>query len=424
MRRLAKATRNDVYGSRRDYQDLIDKEAPCFTPKKPTASKLSFLVTGLKPGNTDLCGFGAYVHVGAANTCRVRIRVAEDVIVTRDFEVSKGWNRLGMAAPSPGAVDLAVDLSFLHPCKSFALWGVNCSNLVLPDILKALDPDQDDLSPPQICPETFFLVHDSPLLARLNADVSDAVASKQSVHIQLKKCSYCQRLLPVDPKRVGALAFHKHNAKKSKHQNECRACKKWRINDDFNPRRTTDQLHESSVITRERSLLLREPEILQAIKDRQGGAGLKSIVWRKFGKRCFRCDKTLELADVQLDHTRPLAYLWPIDEHATCLCGECNNFKKDKFPVDVYNDHQLGALAKFTGLSRNQLGQKKVNAIELARIKKEIVSFAREWSARTFNATARKVRELEPGVDLFDVLRRADPKLHKQVLEELANRPS
>lgn len=130
MRRLAKATRNDVYGSRRDYQDLIEKEAPCFSPTNPTASNLAFYITGLKAGNTDLCGFGAYVHVESANTCRIRVRAGEDVIVTRDFELGKGWNRIGMAAPSPGADELAIDLSFLQPCKSFALWGVNCSNMV------------------------------------------------------------------------------------------------------------------------------------------------------------------------------------------------------------------------------------------------------------------------------------------------------
>lgn len=39
--------------------------------------------------------------------------------------------------------------------------------------------------------------------------------------------------MPVDPNRLGALSFHKHNDKATSHQNECRACKKWRINDSF-----------------------------------------------------------------------------------------------------------------------------------------------------------------------------------------------
>jgi hypothetical protein len=31
-------------------------------------------------------------------------------------------------------------------------------------------------------------------------------------------------------------------------------------------------------------------------------------VWKRFGRRCFRCGKVLALDDVHLDHTRPLAY--------------------------------------------------------------------------------------------------------------------
>jgi len=46
--------------------------------------------------------------------------------------------------------------------------------------------------------------------------------SEASGVIELKKCSYCGRYLPIDSKRLGALAFHKHRAKLTDHQNECR----------------------------------------------------------------------------------------------------------------------------------------------------------------------------------------------------------
>ncbi len=239
--------------------------------------------------------------------------------------------------------------------------------------------------------------------------------------ITLKKCAYCQRVLPVNPKRPATLAFHKHNAKRTGHQNECRACKKWRINDDFNPKRTVDQLHESSVITRERKLFLREPEALSAIKDREG-AGLKSIVWERFGRRCFRCHRRLNLGEVQLDHTRPMAYLWPIDIHATCLCDACNNHKKDRFPVDVYSREQLRELAQIIGLPFAELARKEVCAAELARIRADIAGFARAWDPSTFNATARKVRELAD-VDLFEELRAADPAAFNELTEALLMRP-
>ena len=222
--------------------------------------------------------------------------------------------------------------------------------------------------------------------------------------------------------RLGALAFHKHNAKRTKHQNECRACKKWKINDSFNPLRTIDQLNESSLITRERKLFLRESEILQKIKDRTG-AGLKSQVWNRFGQKCFYCGKTLTLDQVQLDHTRPLAYLWPIDEHATCLCAEHNNLKKDKFPVDVYSYEQLAELSEICGLSLGDLLKREVNRSELERVIADIVTFARLWDPRTFFAVARKVQELMPDCDLFEILRNKDAAVESDITNRLQERP-
>ncbi|MFT3912592.1 MAG: hypothetical protein QM704_00480 [Anaeromyxobacteraceae bacterium] len=281
--------------------------------------------------------------------------------------------------------------------------------------------DVAQLASPHLVPETFYLAHTSPTVRAMGSWENAVTAAAHGDPIPLKKCAYCQRLLPIDTKRPATLAFHKHNAKRTGHQNECRACKKWRINDDFNPKRTVDQLHESSVITRERKLFLREPEALYAIKEREG-AGLKSIVWNRFGRKCFRCKTPLALKDVELDHTRPMAYLWPIDEHATCLCGACNNHKKDRFPVDVYTEPQLRELAKVTGLTYADLTKKEVCEKELQRILRDIVGFARTWDPSMFNATARKVRELR-GIDLFEALRRADPKEHTRMLQEVAKRP-
>ncbi len=221
---------------------------------------------------------------------------------------------------------------------------------------------------------------------------------------------------------LGSLSFHKHNAKKTHHQNECRSCKKWKINDSFNPLRTTDQLHESSVITRERKLFLREPQILQAIKDRTG-AGLKSQIWEKFGRKCFYCKKSLKLDEVQLDHTRPLAYLWPIDEHATCLCAEHNNLKKEKFPVDFYSRIQLEELSQICGLPVKDLSRKALNQIELKRILQDIATYAMEWEPRTFAATARKIKELQPAVDLFAILKERNPQVYEDIVKQLADRP-
>jgi len=219
-----------------------------------------------------------------------------------------------------------------------------------------------------------------------------------------------------------ALSFHKHRAKRTNHQNECRSCKGWRINNHFNPIRTVDQLHESSSITRERKLLLREPEILQAIKERDG-RGLKSIIWERFGRCCFVCGRELALNEVHLDHTRPLAYLWPIDEHATCLCADHNNEKKEKFPVDFYNEEQLRGLSKITGLSYEELTEKRLNETELQRILDNLAAFALDWEPRTFAATARKIIELRPDIDLYERLKMDDLAIYADLLQRLAERP-
>ncbi len=312
-------------------------------------------------------------------------------------------------------------MQYLTPPQEFVdVWGITIGKTQFPVRKEGEAPPLKDLNLTHLLPETLFLDHG------LTRDVKIEgvkVSIGAGASINLKKCSYCGRRLPLGPGQAGRLAFHKHNAKLSGHQNECRACKKWRINDAFNPLRTVDQLNESSTITRERKILLQEPSILQTIKERSG-RGLKSIVWDRFGRRCFYCEKPLNLNDVQLDHTRPLAYLWPIDEHATCLCAEHNNEKKDKFPVDFYNGDQLKRLATITGLSLDKLIAREVCEIHLQRIRADISGFVGLCDPRTFNAISRKVFEIRPDVDLWDELEQADPIAYVAAKKAQAFRPT
>ncbi|MQV32038.1 hypothetical protein GHK47_02745 [Sinorhizobium meliloti] len=275
-----------------------------------------------------------------------------------------------------------------------------------------------DLNVAHLVPETFYLDHESGKISVLD----DLKVQGSGAHLEVKKCSYCGRLLPVGPGQAGRLSFHKHNVKLTGHQNECRACKKWRINNSFNPIRTADQHNESSIIKRERRLLLREPQILRSIKERQG-RGLKSIVWDRFGRQCFYCSKPLTLQQVQLDHTRPLAYLWPIDEYATCLCAEHNNHKKDKFPIDFYTPAQLERLSAITGLPLEDLQAKTVCEPQLDRIRADIIGFAKMADPRAFNAIARKVREIRLDIDLWADLRAANFDVFVEVQAATDKRP-
>ena len=77
--------------------------------------------------------------------------------------------------------------------------------------------------------------------------------------------------------------------------------------------------------------------------------------WKRFDKKCFKCQKQLKLQDVNLDHTRPLALLWPLDATATALCKDCNTDKRDRVPAEFYTSKELEKLAQITGLSLDEL---------------------------------------------------------------------
>lgn len=371
----------------------------------------------------SIFGFAAYLKPSGDTELRLRITLKgskqyEDVV-----PLQENWNRVGLAIPYSGEKTGKIVLEFSPPVKELSVWGIDAGSVRFPEGLERANASIADLNAGYISPETLYLPQEKALNLDIDREASSSFESSENGMIGLKKCSYCGRHLPVDSARRGALAFHRHAAKRTGHQNECRACKKWRINVYFNPKRTVDQLHESSVITRERKFLLREPEILQQIKDRNG-KGLKSIIWERFGRGCFKCGKGLKLTEVELDHTRPLVYLWPIDMHATCLCAKCNNLKKDRFPVDVYNESQLKKLSKITGLNYEELTKRDVNQAELDRIVGDLPNFANRVEARTFNAIARKVKEVRHDVDLFKILGDRDPSTYLDLIKRLGKRPA
>lgn len=422
MRRLAKQRREDDYASRRDYQ-TIQEETSLRIAASDGELSLIQLTKALKSNKSGLGGFGGYIRTNVSAEINVDVSVGRAKLQTETFTLGNVWSRVGMAFPLKDNAECIIRLSLTRPVTYIDVWGLDAGAFTHPKLKQSATLTVADINFSHLLPETLYLAHADALALEIDVKASSPFERNDGSLIHLKKCSYCGRMLPIDPKRPGRLAFHKHNAKISGHQNECRACKKWRINDSFNPLRTVDQLNESSLITRERRLLLREPTILQRIKEREG-RGLKSIIWEKFGKKCFHCGKPLQLDEVELDHTRPLAYLWPIDEHATCLCAEDNNFKKDKFPVDFYSPAQRRRLAKITGLSLREVETRSVCRPELKRILDDLVGFATNWDPRVFNAIARKIREIHPDIDLFERLAEVDIKAYKKLVKDLANRPA
>ena len=106
------------------------------------------------------------------------------------------------------------------------------------------------------------------------------------------------------------------------------------------------------------------------------------FIWEKFDKRCFKCgpdSDPIALGEMALDHTMPLAYLYRLDETATCLCSSHNSQKRDHFPVDFYSEDELERLSRITGLSMEKLHTREVNKEVLDLLIKNVVWFYDEF---------------------------------------------
>jgi hypothetical protein len=212
--------------------------------------------------------------------------------------------------------------------------------------------------------------------------------------IVLKSCNRCARFLPINVENERQkLSFSNHHSRppcthglfgrlrdtetgdvlqlEYGFQLECRFCKKFEVNAAHNPQRTASQMKEDATRRRAIEVLLTElyqgsPSLLH--RRRNGGRELAETVWRKFEGRCFKCGSQLASErDMHLDHTRPLALLWPLDGTATCLCATDNSTKRDQPPIEFYDPDELARLAEITGLTLEELRDPSPNreAIEL-----------------------------------------------------------
>lgn len=203
--------------------------------------------------------------------------------------------------------------------------------------------------------------------------------------LHLKSCNRCARFLPINiDNELIHLSFSNHC--KAEHrrpcshagfgrlrnvdtneqiqleygfQLECRFCKKFEVNAAHNPQRTAAQMKEDAARRRAFELLLMElyqgsPQL--RYRHKTNGRELADDIWNKFDRKCFKCSTPLNNPKrMHLDHTRPLALLWPLDETATCLCGSCNSAKRDRPPAEFYTDEELISLSEITGIPLSEL---------------------------------------------------------------------
>src|SRR5262249_22991706 len=137
-----------------------------------------------------------------------------------------------------------------------------------------------------------------------------------------------------------------------------------------------------------------------ALRYRQetGGKELADDVWANFDRRCFKCGTMLATpADMDLDHTRPLALLWPLDGTATALCATHNSEKRDRPPGEYYDKDELARLSALTSIPLEELRDSSPNPVAVRLLEGRI-----DWFLDVFlkKPELQKVRDGKLTADL------------------------
>ena len=170
--------------------------------------------------------------------------------------------------------------------------------------------------------------------------------STEHVESYWKQCNVCGRILPFS-------SFSKHSGwGPLQRQMECRGCK-GAINAVLNPKRTSQQLFESSIRRRLGDMLLAGCDETISIDE----------LFDRFGHKCFKTKKPLDTRDRKswaIDHILPSSYLYPLTvSNAALLSKEANDNKRDRWPSEFYTNNELIELAKLTGADLKLLSSKK-----------------------------------------------------------------
>lgn len=249
--------------------------------------------------------------------------------------------------------------------------------------------------------------------------------------IVLKSCNRCGRFLPInyfDEKKTLSFSLHckkkapcKHSTFRAYkilnyddftedelkgfnienksivsyfgHQLECKACKKFFVNAPLNPQRNAQQFKEDGLRRRAIEVLINElleTNLIHFEYEKRTKRQFSEHIWKKFDKKCFKCGKSITLNEMALDHTMPLAYLYRLDETATCLCSSHNSQKSDHFPVDYYSEEELIQLSKITGLSIDTLHARSINKVVLNLLVENVIWYFDEFLMR---ADYQKIRD-------------------------------
>lgn len=388
---------------------------------------------------------GAGLYLRPTAECTVAVELAWKQNDKRQGKVTKRitlepgtWGRVGviekveLGEPTGTLVDLkcVVTIETVEPVSAFGLMmgPVRQEHLIEHDVEKAFWTKTGIYLPE--------ILYRDPTMDATAMQLVVGEDRGQGQAIVCKSCNRCARFLPVNieherktlsysnhcvsrapcthaafstyrvtkggPLIVGGKTFLQTVTTHHGHQLECITCKKFFVNLPLNPMRDSTQHREDALRRRAFEVLVRELLGKNWVYHEHRIATGKEFdvaIWDKFEKMCFKCEKELPSPNVMdLDHTLPLAYLWPLDSTATCLCSTCNSSKSDKFPVDVYTPNELEKLAGITGLSLDTLNTRPINVDAVQKLFERIEWFFDEF---LLDADYQKVREGKKTADLI-----------------------
>lgn len=284
-------------------------------------------------------------------------------------------------------------------------------------------------------PEAIFLDTPGEVATTLDNAVADSATDPAVLY--LKSCNRCARFLPVNVHdERNHLSFSNHcrafHRIPCRHpgfgllreettgeplkltygfQLECRFCKKFTVNAAHNPQRTTGQMKEDAA--RRRAFEVLVSELYQGSpKQRyraQTGRDLAEDVYERFDGRCFNCGQRLPNDNSwHLDHTRPLALLWPLDQYATALCADCNSAKRDRAPAEFYSEAQLRELAEILGLPYPELANPTPNLEVIRKITGNL-----DWFFDDFLANVSGMRFHEGKLESLQIVKAVQKVLNR-----------
>jgi hypothetical protein len=336
---------------------------------------------------------------------------------------SPDWSKFGSMWQGDGKACTATLAFEAQSNVNVFLWGLGCGVTKNPGCPTGNDFVECDAPSylkrmHEISPEAHIWLKAGEYALALEDTKDEIVVQEGGYEIVLKSCNRCNRFLPINIHDERAtLSFSNHCVATApcKHstfgspshattgvvkkltygfQLECRYCKKYCVNWAHNPQRSAAQMKEDGARRRYFELLI--SELFQNSKQlafkHKHGKELTDYIWQHFDEECFKCGDPLPTArDMNLDHTRPLALLWPLDETATALCASCNSSKSDKYPNEFYElPGELEALSKKTGIPLVELENPTPNMEVIAALLGKL-----DWFFDDFLTREEMTRELD-----------------------------